>query len=91
MLKDMIAQVFCREIRRKLRRMGILGAILGACFAFYVELPLETSIATKEAQVMMVNVEHSVKERVTQWERREDKTHFGREAQSTYNRRNLHG
>ena len=87
MLEDLIAQAFCREISRKLRRMGVLGAILGACFAFYVELPLEMSIATKESQAMMLNVEHSIKESVTQWERREDKTHFGREAQSTYNRR----
>jgi hypothetical protein len=48
MLKDLIAQVFCREIRRKLSRLGVLGAILGACFAFYVELPLEISVATKK-------------------------------------------
>jgi hypothetical protein len=91
MLKDLIARDFCLEIRRKLRRMGVLGAIFGACFAFYVELPLEISIATREAQAMMINVEHSVKESVTQWERREYKTHFSREAQSTYNRRNRHG
>ncbi len=91
MLKDLIARAFCREISRKLRRMGVLGAILGACFAFYVELPLEISVATKEAQVMVISVEHSVKESVTQWERREDKTHFSQEVQSTYNRRNRHG
>ncbi|MFI5091059.1 MAG: hypothetical protein ACHP7P_13470 [Terriglobales bacterium] len=87
MLKDLIAQAFCREIRRKLRRFGVLGLILSSVFALYVELPLEISVATKEAQVMMINVEHSVKESVTQWERREVKTHFGREVQSTYNRK----
>jgi hypothetical protein len=91
MLKDLIAQAFCREIGRKLRRLGVLGTIAGAYFALHVELPLEISVAAKEAQVMMINVEHSVKESVTQWERREDKTHFGREVQSTYNRRNQHG
>lgn len=91
MLEDLIARAFCREISRKLRRMGVLGAILGACFAFYVELPLEISIATREAQARMINVEHSIKDSVTKWERREYKTHFGREAQSTYNRRNRHG
>jgi hypothetical protein len=47
MLEDLIARAFCSEISRKLRRMGVLGAILGACFAFYVELPLEISVATK--------------------------------------------
>jgi hypothetical protein len=87
MLKDLIARAFCREIRRKLRRMGVLGAIVSACFAFYVELPLEMSIATKEAQAMMFNVEHSIKESVAQWERRVDKTHFSRAVQSTYNRK----
>ena len=40
---------------------------------------------------MMINVEHSVNENITQWERHEDKTHFGREVQSTYNRRSRHG
>jgi hypothetical protein len=60
MLKDLIARAFCREISRKLRRMGVLGAILGACFAFYVELPLETSIATKEAEIAMTSVHHSM-------------------------------
>jgi hypothetical protein len=39
MLKDLIAQVFCREIRRKLSRLGILGTIAGAYFALHVELP----------------------------------------------------
>ena len=87
MLNDLIAQVFCREMRRKLSRLGILGAIAGAYFALHVELPLEISVATKEAQVMMINVEHSVKKSVTQWERRADKTHFGRGVQSTYNRK----
>ena len=47
MFKDLIAQVFCREITRKLRRLGVLGLIGAACFAFYVELPIEISIATK--------------------------------------------
>jgi hypothetical protein len=87
MLKDLIALVFCREMMRKLSRLGILGAIAGAYFALHVELPLEISVATKEAQIMMIDVEHSVKESVTQWERREDKTHSGREVQSTYNRK----
>jgi hypothetical protein len=87
MLNELIAQVFCREIRRKLRRLGVLGLILGIVFALYVELPVGISIATREAQVVMINVEHSVKESVTQWERREVKTHFGREVQSTYNRK----
>jgi hypothetical protein len=91
MLEDLIAREFCRGINRKLRRLGLIGVILGVLFAFYVELPLEMSIATKEAQVMMINMEHSVKESFTQWERREVKTHFGREVQSTYNRRNRHG
>lgn len=87
MFKDLIAQVFCREITRKLRRLGVLGAIAGLYFTLHVELPLEISIATKEAQVMMVNVRHSVEDGVEQWERREDKTHFSREVRSTYNRK----
>jgi hypothetical protein len=87
MLKDLIARIFCREIRRKLSRLGILGGIASVFFVLHVELPLEISVATKEAQVMMINVEHSVKESVTQWEHREVKTHFGREVQSTYNRK----
>lgn len=91
MPKDLIVRAFCREISCKLRRLGVLGLILSSLLAIYVELPLEISIATKETQVMMVNVEHSVKESVAQWERREDKTHFSREVQSTYNRRNRHG
>jgi hypothetical protein len=73
MLKELIAQIFCREIGRKLRRLGLLGAIAGAYFALHVELPLEISIATKEAQVMLVKVQQTAKEGVVQWERREDK------------------
>jgi hypothetical protein len=91
MLKDLIARAFCCEVRRKLRRFGVLGLISSSLLAIYVELPLEMSIATKEAQAMMINVEHSIKESVTQWERREYKTNFSREVQSTYNRRNRHG
>jgi hypothetical protein len=66
MLEDLIAQVFCREIRRKLSRLGVLGAILGACFAFYVELPLEISIATRETQAAMVRVQRSIERMLTQ-------------------------
>jgi hypothetical protein len=47
MLTDLIAQTFYREIRRKLRHLGILGAIAGAYFAPYVELPLELSVVDK--------------------------------------------
>lgn len=87
MLKELIAQVFCRQIARKLRRFGIVGAVAGMCFALYVELPLEMSIAARETQVMMVDVRHSVEESIAWWERREHKAHFGREVQSTYNRK----
>lgn len=60
MLKDLIAQAFCREIRRKLRRFGLLGALVGAYLAFHVELPLDISIATKEAQAAMVVMERTL-------------------------------
>lgn len=69
MFKDLIAQVFCREITRKLRRLGVLGAIGGACFAFYVELPIEISIATKEAQAAMVGIQRSIERTLAQSER----------------------
>jgi len=69
MLKDLIARIFCREIRRKLSRLGILGAIVSACFAFYVELPLEISIATREAQAAMVSIERSIERTLAQSER----------------------
>jgi len=87
MLRDLLAQAICRETRRKLRRLGVLGAIASACFAFYVEIPLEMSVATGEIQTLMINMEHSVQEDITQWERREDKTYFSREVRSTYNRK----
>src|ERR1700722_16500995 len=64
MFKDLIAQIFCREIGRKLRRLGVLGAIVGVYFAVRVELPLEISVATKEAQVMVIDMEHSVRAEV---------------------------
>jgi hypothetical protein len=76
MLKELIAQVFCREIGRKLRRLGVLGSIVGAYFAFHVELPLEISIATKEAQVMMVNVQHTAEGEIAKWRRQEYATHL---------------
>ena len=60
MLKDLIAQAFCREIRRKLRRLGMFGVIFGSVFALYVELPLEISIATREAQAAMVDIQRSI-------------------------------
>ena len=66
MLKDLIARAFCREISRKLRRLGVLGAILGVCFAFYVELPLEISIATRETQAAMVDIQRSIEHILTQ-------------------------
>jgi len=61
MLKDLIAQAFCRDIQRKLRRLGVLGAIVGAYFALHVELPLGISIATKETQAAMAGIEQSMK------------------------------
>jgi hypothetical protein len=69
------------------RRLGVLGAIVGVCLAFYVELPLEISVTTTEIQTMMINMEHSIREGVTQWEHRENKAHFSREVQSTNNRK----
>jgi hypothetical protein len=70
MLKDLIARAFCHEISRKLRRIGVLGAILGACFAFYVELPLETSMATKEAEIAMTAVRRSMDQMFLHLQRR---------------------
>lgn len=70
MLKDLIAQTFCRDISRKLRHLGVLGAIVSACFAFYVELPLETSIATKEAEIAMTAVRHSMDQMLSHLQRR---------------------
>jgi hypothetical protein len=69
MLKDLIAQVFCREIRRKLRRFGVLGLILSSVLALYVELPLEISIATKEAQAAMVSIQRSMERTLAKSER----------------------
>ncbi len=60
MLKELIAPVFCREIRRKLRRLGVFGALVGAYFALHVELPLEISLATREAQAAIVGLQHSI-------------------------------
>jgi hypothetical protein len=69
MLKELIAQMFCREIRRKLRRLGMLGALVGAYFALHVELPLEVSIATKEAEIAMADIRHSMDQTLTIWRR----------------------
>jgi len=69
MLKDLIAQAFCREIRRKLRRLGVLGALFGAYFALHVELPLDISIATREAQAAMVGLQRSIERTLAQSER----------------------
>jgi hypothetical protein len=66
MLKDLIAQTFGREITRKLRRLGVLGLILSSVFALYVELPLEISIATREAQAAMVGIQRSIDRVLTQ-------------------------
>jgi hypothetical protein len=68
MLKDLIAQAFYREIRRKLRGLGVLGALVGAYFAFHVELPLDISIATREAQVAMVGLQRSLERMLAQSE-----------------------
>ncbi len=66
MLKDLIAQAFCSEIGRKLRRLGVLGLISSSLLAIYVELPLEISIATREAQAAMVGIERSIERMLTQ-------------------------
>ena len=50
MLKDLIARIFSREVGRRVRRLGMLGAVFGALLAIYVELPLGIAIATREAQ-----------------------------------------
>jgi len=60
MLKDLIARAFCREISRKLRRMGILGAIVSIPLALYIERPLEISVATSEAEIVMTSARHSI-------------------------------
>jgi hypothetical protein len=69
MLKELIAQMFCREISRKLRRLGMLGAIVSIPLALYIELPLEISIATKEAEIAMAAVHHSIDQMLANWER----------------------
>jgi hypothetical protein len=60
MFTELIAQVFCREIRRKLRRLGVLGAIVSVCFGFYIELPVAISIGTREAKAAMTGLQHSL-------------------------------
>lgn len=69
MLKELVAQMFCREISRKLRRLGIIGAIVSIPLALYIELPLEISIATKEAEIAMATVHHSIDQMLAKWER----------------------
>jgi hypothetical protein len=66
MLKDLIAQAFCGEIRRKLRRLGVLSALVGAYFAIHVELPLDISIATREAQAAMAGLQRSMERTLAQ-------------------------
>jgi hypothetical protein len=68
MLKDLIVQVFCREITRKLRRLGVLGALICAYFALHVEVPLEISIATKEAQIAVIDLQRSVERSLSRLE-----------------------
>jgi hypothetical protein len=70
MLKDLIARDLCLEIRRKLHRLGALGLLAGAFFTLYVELPLETSIATKEAEIAMAAVRHSIDQTLSHLRRR---------------------
>jgi hypothetical protein len=60
MLNELIAQAFCRETRRTLRRFGVLGLILSTVFAVYVELPVGISVVTKEAQAAMGGLQHSL-------------------------------
>jgi hypothetical protein len=67
-LEDLIAQAFCRETRRKLRRLGMLGLILSSLLAVYVELPLEISVTTREAQILMVSVQRSIDSSLAHWE-----------------------
>jgi len=70
MLKDLIAQAFCHEISRKLRRLGALGLLASVFFTLYVELPLGTSIATKEAGIAMAVVRHSIDQMLSHLQRR---------------------
>lgn len=69
MLNDLIAKAFCSEIRRKLRRLGVLGLISSSLLAIYVELPLEISIATKEAEIAMTAVRHSMDQMLSHLQR----------------------
>lgn len=75
MLKELIAQMFCRGISRKLRRLGILGVIVSIPLALYIELPLEISIATKEAEIAMAAVHHSIDQMFANWERHSREMH----------------
>jgi hypothetical protein len=64
MLKDLIARLFCREVGRRLRRLGMLGAVFGAFLAIYVELPLGIAIATREAQAEIAALDLSLENAV---------------------------
>lgn len=75
MLKELIAQMFCREISRKLRRLGILGVIVSIPLALYIERPLEMSIATKEAEIAMAAVHRTVDQMFADWERHSREMH----------------
>jgi len=66
MLGDLLAQAFCRETTRKLRRLGVLGLILSVALTLYVELPLGISIATREAQAAMAGLQHSLERALAQ-------------------------
>jgi hypothetical protein len=91
MLSELIAQAFCRETGRTLRRFGVLGLILSTVFGLYVELPVGISIATREAHAAMAGLQHSLERTLAQSKDHKGKTRSSREVQSTYNRRNRHG
>jgi hypothetical protein len=81
MLTDLVAQLFCRELARKLRRLGVLGALVGAYFALHVELPLEISIATKEARAAAVDLQRSIGRTLTRLERHSLEMHHLKSAE----------
>ncbi len=69
MLNELIVLLFCRETKRNLRRLGLLGAVLAAFVAIGVELPLSVSIATTEAQAGIAAVDGSIESSVARLER----------------------
>jgi hypothetical protein len=69
MLGAVLARALCEQTIRKLRRLGILGAALGAVLAIHVELPLSISIATSEAQAVMGALDRGVEKALARSER----------------------